>query len=196
MNPALVLSAASLATGLLPKKKGESAGSVNRRWMGFRPNYQLTDEDEAFGERRLGRTNEIISRAAQQGSENVARRYRARGLGGPAEDQALADIGQGAQVQRREAGADVSDLLDRIRQKGLDFERTKGLTAWNAELNQAFRDQGSADAQQAMWWNSQLELLPMLLNAGKPPGVTGIATPGGHTPGSPGGPRRPEMQPY
>lgn len=199
--PFAAAGAAKVALAVAPHLFGRGSrpnvGPAVRRFLSSRPSYNLSPEELALSERRRGRANELIGQGIQQARENVGRRFRARGLGGPAEEQALADVEQQGTVGRVNASRDVADLEEQMRQKGLDFERNKLVTAFGAEIGDLGLRQRNYDAGQAAFWNSQAELLPALFNvpsttrAGLSSGAMGSAVPGAI-----GGPQRPEQLQY
>jgi hypothetical protein len=159
---------AALAVGSYltrPKGKRPNISGAITRFQNAGPNAG----DYAFGERQLGRTNELIGQSLSEARAGTLRRFRARGLGGPAEDQALANTEQAGALARVGAGRDTADLIDR---------RAQGRASqiFNAEIGQARADQASHDAQQSGYWNSMIGLLPGLLGAGNPSPTGGPGT--------------------
>ena len=165
------LAAALAVSSYLTRPKGSKrpniSGAINR-FSNAAPNAS----DLAFGERSLGRTNELVGQSLSEARAGIARRFRARGLGGPAEDQALGNVEQAGALARVNAGRDNADLIDR---------RVQGRAGqiFNAEVGQARADQASHDAQQSGYWNSMLGLLPHLLLAGNGAGAGAGAGAGG-----------------
>ena len=143
-----------------PRGKRPNIGGAIRRYENAGPNAS----DIAFGERQLGRTNELIGQGQQEATAGVARRFRARGLGGPAEDQAIGEVAQAGAQARVNAGRDVTDALDRRVQ-------SRAANVFNAEVGQARTDAQGYDAQHAAYWNSIGEMLPALMGAGGNPSV-------------------------
>ncbi len=135
------------------------------RYRDYRPSYLLSPEEEAFGERRLGRANELIGVGARQARTRAARRLGARGITGAPLEQSFSDIEQGAENARVGASRDVADILERIRQSGLAFDRGRARDIFGAELGLSQRDFGQAQAGQADFWNSIMSTLPLLLAA-------------------------------
>lgn len=147
-----------------PKGKRPNIQGAIGRYEGAQPNAG----DIAFGERRLARTNELIGQGLNESTAGVARRFRARGLGGPAEDQALGNIAQAGAQARVNAGRDVADLIDQRSQR-------RAANVFNAEVGQTARDQQNYDLQRSGYWNSMLELLPGLAGAGGRGAASGSA---------------------
>jgi hypothetical protein len=165
------LAAASFLPGLLGgKKKPPSIGSVNRKYMGQSPEGTLSAADSAFGESTRLRANQSVGAYAGRSRQAAARRMAARGIVGPAAEQAQADVNQATTEGIVGNARNASDLLYSLRNRNQDFERSKLMKAWGLEAGDAMQQQQLQQAQQSEFWNSQMQFLPQLLSLGQKSG--------------------------
>ena len=176
-------------------RRRPSIGPSLRRFLSYKPSYQLSPDELAFGERERARTTEIIGQGVQQARAGIAHRFRARGLGGPAEEQSLADVEQSGALAKVQAGRNVADVLSGFQREGTNYDRQRSFAAFGAELGDISRGQQRYDTQQAAFWNSLSELFPQLLNIPGLRGGGGGGLTGSAAPGSTLGPPRPEAVP-
>jgi hypothetical protein len=179
MDPVSIgLGAASLATGLFGKKKGPNVAEINRKFMGMSPEGTLSVADSAFGESTRLRANQSVGAYAGRARQAAARRMAARGVVGPAAEQAQADVNQATTEGVVGNARNASDLLYSLRNRNQDFERQKLMKAWGLEAGDAMQQQQLQQAQQSEFWNSQLQFLPQLLALGGKGGKSQVGAAG------------------
>jgi hypothetical protein len=171
MDPVSIgLGVASAVPGIVgmfnKKKKTPSIGSINTKYMGMNPAGTLSAEDTAFGESTRLRANQSVGAYAGRARQGAARRMAARGIVGPAAEQAQSDVAQAESEGIVGNARNANDLLYSLRNRNQDFERSRLMKAWGLEVGDAMQQQQQQQAQQSEFWNSQLEFLPKLLSLG------------------------------
>jgi hypothetical protein len=159
-------SGVGIVRDMLGKKKPPSMAGVNSKYMGMSPAGTLSPADLAFGESTRMRANHSVGAYAGRARQAAARRMSARGIVGPAAEQAQADVGQQENMGIVSNARNSADLLYSIRNRNQDFERSKMMKAWGLEANDALLQQELDRQQQAEFWNSQMQFLPQLLQLG------------------------------
>jgi hypothetical protein len=168
------LAAASFLPGLFGrKKKGPSVGDINAKYMGMNPEGTLSPADAAFGESTRLRANQSVGAAASRARQTAARTMAARGIVGPAAQQAVNDVNQQQTEGLVGNARNANDLLYSLRNRNQDFERAKMMKAWGLDAGNAMQNEQLDRAQQSEFWNSQLQFLPHLLNLGQPTAAAG-----------------------
>jgi hypothetical protein len=161
------LAAASFLPGLLGKKKKVNLGAINSKYMGMNPEGTLSPADLAFNESTRLRANQSVGAYAGRARQGAARRMAARGIVGPAAEQAQADVNQQTTEGIVGNSRNAADLLYSTRNRNQDFERQKLMKAWGLEAGDAMQRQQLQNATQSEFWNSQMQFLPQLLALGQ-----------------------------
>jgi hypothetical protein len=165
------LAAASMLPGIIGMfgKKKPNMGNINAKYQGMRPGGYVSAEDRAFNESTRLRANQSVGAYAGRARQGAARRMAARGIVGPAAEQAQADVNQQATEGIVGNSRNAADLLYSTFNRNQDFERTKLMKAWGLEAGDAMQQQQLQQAQQSEFWNSQMQFLPQLLQMGQKP---------------------------
>ena len=164
------LAAASFLPGIIGGlfgKKKPSIGSINSKYQGMRPEGYVSAQDRAFNESTRLRANQSVGAYAGRARQGAARRMAARGIVGPAAEQAQGDINQATTEGIVGNSRNAADLLYSTFNRNQDFERTKLMKAWGLEAGDAMQQQQLQQATQSEFWNSQMQFLPQLLALGQ-----------------------------
>jgi hypothetical protein len=161
------LAAASFLPAILGKRKKINMGALNKKFMGMRPEGYVSAEDRAFNESTRLRANQSVGAYAGRARQAGARRMAARGIVGPAAEQAQADVNQQQTEGVVGNARNAADLLYSTFNRNQDFERTKLIKAWGLEAGDAMQQQQLQQATQSEFWNSQMQFLPQLLALGQ-----------------------------
>lgn len=156
--------------------KGVSIPRLNEIWNKT-PSGALSAEDMSFADRALNRTLEGVQAGTSEATREARRRYQARGIGGPALEQTLADVTQAGEVGRVKAGESYQDLLHNIRLGNKSLEQERNMFAWGSEVDASKAKTARHYAGQAGFWNSVIDLAPALVGAAATVGTGGLAAP-------------------
>jgi hypothetical protein len=159
------LGVGSLVAGAFDRSRGPDIGGIVNKWMNYRPQGYLTDEDYAQQEREKGqRAAGIGSWAGQARANAIMRAARGGYSTSPAASAAIGNVEQGAGAQLGNSALQSANELYRTKMGRERFQQELGMQGFGAELGGARAQWARGQAQKGAFWNSVNQYMPFMMD--------------------------------